>query len=164
MLEAGDSAKVDLDSLFTVAHIEVVQHISADTLKILMRDLTERVDCLQAAPKAQALESSIYALSNEVESLRSAHSESLHRLEAQQVMPQSYVFLTYVTDYSGKPYKQALLIYVSSLQVELCSVLERLQTSEAERQEVVPDQQMLSSVWSFASYCKEPDFVCLNRQ
>ena len=85
----GDLPKMDLERLFTVAHVEVVQQISANDLELVIRQLMESVDCLQAAPKAQNLQNSIEALSAELEDLRSSHSNSLQLLDRQQVTVQT---------------------------------------------------------------------------
>lgn len=85
MPETDDKRAINLDNLFSVAHVEVIQRISLEELKAVIQQLSDNVAHLSTGPRAQDLQTNINSLKEELSGLKKAHSQSLSQLEAQQV-------------------------------------------------------------------------------
>ncbi len=77
--------ELNLDNLFSVSRIEVVQQISSEELKGVIRQLAQSLALLNQGPKSQDLQSSITSLRKDLADLRKEHASSLQQLETQQV-------------------------------------------------------------------------------
>ena len=87
-----NNSSIDLDNVFTVARVEVVQQIDSEQLKAALRRVVSDVALLSRGPKNEeiaSLRGELQALRNEVEALRAGKAASDSRLEAvclQQVL------------------------------------------------------------------------------
>lgn len=85
MPEPDSRIELDLDNLFSVAHVEVVQQLDIRELKAVIQHLVQELAVLGHGPRAEDLQQSIQGLREEVTALRTAHEQSLSELKQQQV-------------------------------------------------------------------------------
>ena len=78
-------ANLNLDNLFSVSRVEVVQQISSDELKAVIQQLAHSIATLSLGPSSSDLQHDISVLNEELTALREAHASSIQQLGTRQV-------------------------------------------------------------------------------
>lgn len=85
-IDQDGPVELNLDNLFPVSRVEVVQQISSEELKAVIQQLAQSIAALSQGPKSEDLQKSISSLKEELLDLKDTHSTSLHQLTIQQVL------------------------------------------------------------------------------